>query len=209
PADYGLLIAARRNTNGDAYNWRNTPWMMPWHMLIPYPDGQAFGGHCWVPIDDHTCWNWTFSWRADRPLSQQEIATFDSGVHIHAKLIPGTFRPKGNADNDYLIDRGVQRSRASFTGIFGSGPQDAAVQEGMGPICDRGREHLGASDTGVIATRRHLLRALRHPALVLGLDPASHHVRAVDMSLPSDADFVRGTAEKMHAQAATQHPKIH
>jgi phthalate 4,5-dioxygenase oxygenase subunit len=187
PADYGLLIAARRSA-GSAYNWRNTPWLMPWYMLIPYPDGQVFGGHCWVPIDDHTCWNWTFSWRADRPLSDEEIAVFDSGAHIHSKLLPGTFQPEASRANDYLIDRQLQRSRKSFTGIFGSGPQDAAVQEGMGPIYDRSREHLGASDAGIIATRRHLLRAIRDDALILGLDPASHHVRAVDINLPLDVD---------------------
>jgi hypothetical protein len=175
--------------------------MMPWYMLIPYPEGQAFGGHAWVPIDDHNCWNWTFSWRADRPLSEQEIAVWDSGVNIHSRLIPGTFRPEANKDNDYLIDRELQRSRKSFTGIFGSGPQDAAVQEGMGPIYDRTQEHLGASDAGVIAARRHLLKALRDPALVLGLDPATHHVRAVDMNLPRDVDFMEGTREKMTAAA--------
>jgi phthalate 4,5-dioxygenase len=202
PAAYGLLIAARRNAPANAYNWRNTPWMMPWYMLIPYPEGQVFGGHCWVPIDDHTCWNWTFSWRADRALSEQEIAVFDSGAHIHAKLIPGTFQPESNKDNDYHIDREVQRSRRSFTGIFGSGPQDAAVQEGMGPIYDRAREHLGASDAGVIATRRHLLRAVREPALLLGLEPANHHVRAVDMNLPTHQDFLQGTAANMRAAAA-------
>jgi len=197
PADYGLLIAARRNTSGEQYNWRNTPWMMPWYMLIPYPDGQPFGGHSWVPIDDHTCWNWTFSWRADRPVNAQEVALWDSGAHIHSKLIPGTFMPEANASNDYLIDREVQRSKRSFTGIYGSGPQDAAVQEGMGPIYDRSQEHLGASDAGVIAARRHLLRALRDPALILGTDPSTHHVRAVDMNLPCDVDFVAGTAERM------------
>jgi hypothetical protein len=105
--------------------------------------------------------------------------------------------PEANASNDYLIDREVQRSRRSFTGIFGSGPQDSAVQEGMGPIYDRSQEHLGASDAGVIAARRHLLRALHDPALALGTDPSTHHVRAVDMNLPRDVDFVAGTAERM------------
>jgi nitrite reductase/ring-hydroxylating ferredoxin subunit len=199
PADYGLLIAARRRTADSAFNWRNTPWIMPWYMLIPYPEGQVFGGHCWIPIDDHSCMTWTFSWRAERALSHAEVGLFDSGVHIHSRLMPGTCHPEANADNDYLIDRDVQRSRKSFTGIFGSGPQDAAVQESMGPIYDRTREHLGASDSAIIATRRHLLRALRDPGLILGLEPSSHHVRAVDMNLPSDADFVAETRDKMRA----------
>jgi len=198
--DYGLLVAARRNTASEGeYNWRLTPWVMPWYMMIPYPDGQAYGGHCWVPIDDETCWAWTFSWRSERPVSPEERQLWESGVHIHSKLLPGSFRPEANKDNDYLIDRELQRSRRSFTGIFGSGPQDAAVQEGMGPIYDRTQEHLGASDAGVIATRRHLLKALRDPSLALGLDPASHHVHAVDVNLPREADFAQAAPARVRA----------
>lgn len=197
--EYGLLIAARRTMAGGQYNWRLTPWLMPWYMLIPYPDGQALAGHCWIPIDDHHCWTWTFHWRADRRISADERALWDSGAHIHSKLIPGTFRPEANKDNDYLIDRELQRSRKSFTGIFGSGPQDAAVQEGMGPIYDRRREHLGASDAGIIAMRRHLLKALQDDRLVTALDPATHHVRAVDITLPEDVDFLAGAQDKMRA----------
>jgi nitrite reductase/ring-hydroxylating ferredoxin subunit len=199
--EYGLLIAARRKAGRGQANWRLTPWLMPWYMLIPYPEGQALAGHCWIPIDDANCWTWTFQWRADRPIGADERALWDSGAHIHSKLIPGTFRPEANRDNDYLIDRQLQRSRKSFTGIFGSGPQDAAVQESMGPICDRRREHLGASDAGVIAMRRHLLRALRDDTLVLGLDPASHHVRAVHIDLPEEADVFEGARDRMRASA--------
>ena len=69
----------------------------------------------------------------------------------------------------------------------------------MGPICAREREHLVASDAGIIAMRRHLLRALRDDTLLMGLDPATHHVRAVHMDLPEDADFLDGAREKMRA----------
>jgi len=47
------------------------------------------------------------------------------------------------------------------------------------------------------------LQAVREPALVLGLEPASHHVRAVDMNLPADVDFVEGTREKMRSSSPT------
>jgi hypothetical protein len=35
------------------------------------------------------------------------------------------------------------------------------MTEGMGPIVDRSREHLGSSDTAIIAMRRMLLGAAR------------------------------------------------
>ena len=68
-------------------------------------------------------------------------------------MIPGTFDPVRNKENDYLINRDLQRTVA-FTGISGIVMQDAAVQESMGPIAARSREHLGSSDAGVALLRR-------------------------------------------------------
>ena len=68
----------------------------------------------------------------------------------------------------------------SYSGIRGIMTQDHAVQESMGPIVDRSREHLGASDRAVIAVRRLLLDSVhaflqgREP---LGLDPAIPYER--------------------------------
>ncbi len=64
-------------------------------------------------------------------------------------------------ENNFLQDRAAMRSRKSFSGIAGSGPnQDMAVLESMGPVVDRSGEHLGASDVAVIRLRRRLLDAL-------------------------------------------------
>ena len=45
----------------------------------------------------------------------------------------------------------------SFTGIDVIRNQDTAVQESMGPIFDRSREHLGTSDIAIIRMRRLML----------------------------------------------------
>src|SRR5206468_9271191 len=88
-------------------------------------------------------------------------------------LEPGTLRPVANARNDYLVDRVAQKTR-TFTGIPGVSEQDLAVQESMGPICDRTREHLGTSDLGIIATRRRIIQAAQ--ALENGEEPfAAQH----------------------------------
>ena len=61
--------------------------------------------------------------------------------------------------NDYLIDRDKQLAD-SFTGIRGIREQDLAVQEDQrGAISERTREHLGSSDTAVIAMRYLLMKA--------------------------------------------------
>src|SRR5258708_31329290 len=74
--------------------------------------------------------------------------------------IPGTFRLKANAPNDYFIDRATQKT-TSFTGIKGVNTQDVALQEGMGTVVDRTREHLGTSDRAIAVMRRMLLEATR------------------------------------------------
>src|SRR5262249_46340619 len=71
-----------------------------------------------------------------------------------------TFRSRRNRQNNYLQDRRVQRTE-TFTGIDGVNVQDRAVQESMGAIVDRSREHLGPADKAVIQARRLLLQAIK------------------------------------------------
>jgi phthalate 4,5-dioxygenase len=59
----------------------------------------------------------------------------------------------------HLQDRKLME-RGNFSGVIGASIQDRAMQEGMGPICDRSKEHLGTSDKAVIFYRRLLLEKL-------------------------------------------------
>jgi len=84
------------------------------------------------------------------------------------------FRPARNRGNMHLQDRAAMR-RGSWAGIEGVNSQDFAVVESMGPIVDRTREHLGASDGAVIRMRRRMLdavRAFQVGEVPLGLDPS-------------------------------------
>jgi phthalate 4,5-dioxygenase len=200
--DYGLLIAARRTVDAEHYYWRITPWLMPWYTMIPPFGDNPIGGHAWVPVDDERCWAWSVDWHPARPLREQELANYRAGMGIHSALLPGTFRPRANRDNDYLVDREAQRTR-STTGIQGISAQDAAVQESQGPIYDRTTEHLGGSDAGIIATRRRLLAAVR--ALATGADPpgldaASQRVRSASLVLPQGVPFAEGAREALTAR---------
>jgi hypothetical protein len=104
-------------------------------------------------------------------------------------LIPGTFRLKRNQSNDYLIDREMQKNQ-NFTGIVGVNTQDFALQEGMGPICDRSKEFLGTSDKAIVAMRRLLLEAIRiseEGGKPRGVDASSYRtVRPHDRLVPPD-----------------------
>src|SRR5262249_30976671 len=157
-------------------------------------DGTApLNGHFWVPIDDENCWNFSMTWLPERPFTAAEIADVESGNNIHAGVDPATFRPLRNKDNGYLLDREAQRT-FSYTGIKGVSEQDSAVQESMGRIVDRSREHLGTSDTAVIAARRLLLNEVR--ALENGGElpyaathPGVFRVRSGDMVVKRDVPF--------------------
>jgi hypothetical protein len=107
-------------------------------------------------------------------------------------LIPGSFVLKRNPSNDYLIDRQMQKTR-NFTGIVGVNTQDFALQEGMGPICDRSKEFPGSSDKAVLAMRRLLLEALetaKNGGVLRGADAATHRqVRPYDHIVPPGEDW--------------------
>jgi len=59
-----------------------------------------------------------------------------------------------------MIDRELQRTK-TYSGIVGINTQDFALQEGMGAIVDRTKEHLGTSDRAIIAMRQMLLEGTR------------------------------------------------
>ena len=110
-------------------------------------------------IDDETTmvYNWVYT-RKSAPLSDEdrlERAIGNGPEHVDQT----TFRSKANRDNAYLIDRAVQKTE-TFTGIDGINVQDRAIQESMGPICDRSKEHLGPADKGIIQMRRLLREAI-------------------------------------------------
>lgn len=199
----GLLIGARREGEEGSYYWRITQFILPWFTLIPPFGDHAMGGHAWVPIDDENCYVWSINFHPHRDLTDYEIQGIESGSGIHASLIPGTFNAVANKRNKYLIDRVAQREKRSYSGIFGVGMQDSAIQETIGPIQDRSREHLGTSDVGIILARRRLLEA----ALALeadgteppALDVASQRVRAASLLLPKGQPFDEGAEEALVA----------
>src|SRR6478672_704549 len=144
----GLFIGARRNAEEGKYYWRITQWVMPSFTMIAPRGNHAVHGHFWIPIDDENCWAWSTNHHATRPLKPEEHQALEDGQGIHVALIPGTYRPVANKDNDYLMDRRAQREGRTFSGVEGFAMQDASVQESMGPVQDRTRENLVPTDQG-------------------------------------------------------------
>jgi hypothetical protein len=96
--------------------------------------------------------------------------------------------------NDYLIDRDMQKTK-TYAGLpRGTGRvEDAAMIETMGSVVDRSHEHLGTSDTAIIAMRRRLMKAARD--LEEGIEPIQatnpglYRVRSSSAVLPLDVMF--------------------
>jgi phenylpropionate dioxygenase-like ring-hydroxylating dioxygenase large terminal subunit len=196
---YGFTYGARRDAGEGDYYWRVTRWLYPFYSLIA---GGNTGGRCWVPIDDEHTWTFGYQCRDDRPYTDEEVADVWKGATFPPRVTRGTYTlpdgyvidswvPVANKENDYLIDRKVQKY-GNFSGIWGLNEQDRSIQESMRPIVDRSREHLGTADIAVIAARRLLIRMARN--LENGIEPDclrnadAYRVRAIDVVAPI-ADF--------------------
>jgi phthalate 4,5-dioxygenase oxygenase subunit len=193
--DYGLALFGRRNGEPDSYYWRVTQFLFPWYSLIPPFGDHALAGHVWVPIDDEHCWAWSMNYQPHRPLSDDERMHLGGGRGIHCDYEEGTnvpggsFRPKANKDNDYLIDRVAQREKRAYSGVFGFAVQDSSLQESMGPIQDHEAEKLMPSDRAIVMARRMLYEAaigLQQGVEPPALDASKQRVRAAGFLLPRD-----------------------
>lgn len=204
--DCGFLYGSRRIFN-DEYYWRVTQWMAPMYSAIPRynadPDA-AFtgGGRCWVPIDDNHTTTFCYNYRVDRAHTKEEIAKFNTGFFFPPRMKAGvfelpdgqridTFLPEANRENDYLLDREMQKT-VNFTGIWGVNEQDRALQESMPGsgrgargISDRSREHLVSSDVAIVTARKRLIKMAQD--LANGIEP--------ELATRGDAYAIRAIAK--------------
>ena len=188
-----MTLGARRRVEQGRYYWRMNQWYFPFYtMIAPVPGVGAYAARMWVPMDDTHVNIICTTYTPERPCTEQELANWRAGQNSHAQVAPGTHRPIANRDNNYLIDRDVQRTQ-TFTGIDGVRAQDAAMTESPGPISDRTKEHLGSSDTAVIRMRRLLLEGAK--ALARGEEPAAakggelYHVRSHSVVIDAEGEF--------------------
>jgi hypothetical protein len=92
----------------------------------------------------------------------------------------------------------------NFTGIEGINTQDRAVQESMGRIVDRSKEHLGPADKAIIQARRLLIEAVKTVqagGTPRGVDATYYTLRAAEGVLPCEADWHEILTPEMAAGA--------
>jgi phenylpropionate dioxygenase-like ring-hydroxylating dioxygenase large terminal subunit len=192
--DYGYQYAGIRALGDDQSYIRTYHYILPFHQIRASRSetgGRVDAGHIWVPIDDENTmvYNWQYS-VTDEPLTDADKLERGIGngpLHVDQT----TFRSKANRGNNYLIDRTVQKT-LSFTGIDGVNVQDRAIQETMGCIVDRSKEHLGPADKAIIQLRRLLRRAIdttSEGGTPAGTRPSYYHLRAAETVVPHAADW--------------------
>ena len=205
--DYGYRYAGIRDIGEKGNLIRGYHYVMPSHQLRPLQFGlqgqeprQLIAGHVWVPMDDENCmvYNWVYN------FGGQPLTDGDREEEIQLGRGPGEmlpdFRTRRNKSNDWMIDRQVQKTE-TFTGIEGINIQDQAIQESMGPIVDRTKENLSASDLAIVIARRMLIGAAS--TVADGGDPPGtgdsyYNVRAIDGILPKDVDWKDALESQMY-----------
>src|SRR5262245_4122894 len=169
--DWGTMYAAYRPADAGAVYWRLAHFLFPFWTMPP--DG-LFRDHiiarAWVPMDDTHTMFVHVSWKKNTPgVRKLKDGSPIPGAGMGRQTLPndsgwyGRWRLAANADNDYKIDRDLQRS-GSYSGIDGIHLQDQAMTESMGGIVDHSLEHLAISDLMIGRTRRRIIQAARAAA---------------------------------------------
>jgi hypothetical protein len=211
-AEGGLFIGARRNAEEGKYYWRITPWIMPSFTMVPPRGDHPVHGHFWIPIDDENCWAWSFDYHPTRAITPEERKAMEDGYGVHVEYVPGTYRPKANKDNDYLMDREAQRRGETYSGVKGIAMQDASLQESMGPIVDRTKENLVSTDNGIIMARHRLRKAavalMEKGVAPPGVDPKHHRVRSAAVVLPKEDAFIDKCREDLSVRPGVRQSSV-
>lgn len=166
--DVGFVVGGARRADGTDTYWRTAQFALPSHSTTPSTlPGENYFGYTFVPIDDQTCWIYTYVWNPERPLTAPERKQLQEGYGVVAQ-VDENYIPVRNINNQYLLDREDQKNR-TYTGVKGVAEQDAMVQESQGPIVDRTREHLTATDAAIVRFRRVMIAGVR--SLTDGVEP--------------------------------------
>jgi len=170
----GLMYGAYRPADAGNTHWRMAQFMAPFWVIPPAgPADRIMGMKGYIPMDDtHTMT--IFIARAQNSvvagrlksgapipgISREGNRSFLEFRENTTEWL-GRWRLVNAPENDYLIDRELQRNGGVYSGINGVQVQDNAIAGTMGPVTDRTFEHLASSDEMITRARRKLLRLVR------------------------------------------------
>ena len=205
--DYGFKYAAIRRpiTDASANDYvRISVFVAPISVLIP-PNNLYNVANVNVPIDDtHTMFHF-IAWTEGE---QGAVDTEAWRKFCHAQVgidVDQEFNKVRTLANGYRQDRNAMRL-GDFTGIPGIPNQDIAMWETMGPIADRTRDRLGASDLAIVEFRRMMVEAarrMRDDGKALGAGVEASHIRSFEGIVEKGRDW-RTLGEASPPQSETE-----
>jgi phthalate 4,5-dioxygenase oxygenase subunit len=193
--EFGFRYAALRRpisgADSNAYV-RVTVFVAPITVLIP-PNDSYNVANVNVPVDDtHTAFHF-IGW-SDTPENLPDTATWRKflGAQPGIDLDEG-YKMRRNTDNHFWQDRQAMKA-GSFTGIQGIPNQDIAMWVTMGPLADRDKDVLGASDVAIVEFRRQMSKAAKDflagaPAIGTGSQRVTPKVRSYQQIVPKSTDW--------------------
>ena len=185
---------------------------MPRGTMVPPRANHPVHVQFWIPSNDFSFWNWSVDYKAQRDFTAIELAAMADGQGVHCKYVPGTYLPLANKSNDYLMNRNAQKAGLTYSGIESIAIQDCAMQESMGPICDRRNEKLAPTDKGIMMARRKIFKAIKNlqknGETPPGVDPAHHKIRSAAMLLPQDHDYEEGARNATKVLPGEAHKSV-
>jgi phthalate 4,5-dioxygenase oxygenase subunit len=208
--DYGFRYVAIRRpiVDPDTHDYlRITLFVAPFTVLIP-PNDRYNLSIMNIPVDDTHTTYYFIAWSdaAREGIAQEDWRTFCAarvGIDLDA-----SYRPLRTRRNNYLQDRSLMQN-GSYTGIEGIPNQDLAMWETMGPIADRSRERLGASDIAIVQFRRIMVDAARkvaagESAIGMARSVPLSKLRSFEGVVPKTTNWrVLGVAEDASAKRRT------
>ena len=113
-----------------------------------------------MPIDDDNCMVYNWSYCPDGPLTEEDRLRARPRQRAAARRsddVPLQGEPLEQLHAGPRRCSGPRR----YSGIDGINAQDRALQESMGRIVDRSKEHLGPADKAIIQARKLLRQAVK------------------------------------------------
>ncbi|MPZ55422.1 MAG: Rieske 2Fe-2S domain-containing protein [Rhizobiales bacterium] len=159
---YGFRYAAIRRPilNANTHDYiRTTVYVAPFTSLIP-PNNIHNVTTVLAPRDDENTYFYFIAWNGP---DKQGVTTEEWRKFNHTQVgidLDHEYRNRRTRENDYEQNRDAMKL-GNFTGVKGIPNQDIAMWESMGPISDRTKERVGASDSAVVEFRRLMVEAAR------------------------------------------------
>ena len=206
--DFGFVYGALRRSMNDpgAHYVRATAYGFPAYVAFGVA-GDLRAQLVFVPVDETHAHFYSIWYSLDAPMDRAARIAW-SGLDPDRDLDDEGYLRRCALPN-WGQDRAAMAAGESFAGMMGINVQDTIVQESMGPIVDRTKEHLGPGDKAIIHFRRVMLAVARGESRAATADFARRMrygaLRARDGLLPAGADWTTlySDEERSHWGAET------